>query len=148
MPAPMIIGWRERVSFPDWGIRGVRAKIDTGARTSALHVGVIEPEVDGRIRFEVVVREQPRPVHAWVEAPVVREGVVKPHAGVREVRPVVLARVRIGPFEREIEVNLVCRRGMTCRMLVGRTALEGLLIDPTRIRLLTPPRPRPQGGSS
>ncbi len=137
---PIVIGWRERVAFPEWGIKGVRAKIDTGARTSSLHVGTIEPVQDEHIRFEVVVREKPEIRTIWCEAPIVRESVVKPVSNRTERRPVVRARIRIGPIERDIDVNLVCRRGMTCRMLVGRSALDGLLVDPTQRRLLTPRR--------
>mgnify|MGYP002625432361 FL=1 len=75
------IGWRERVDLPDWGLRRVRAKIDTGARTSAIDVAQIEELEDGRIRFEVVSRTRPKRVTRWVEAYPVRRSVVRPSSG-------------------------------------------------------------------
>ncbi len=130
------VGWREYVGFPDWGIRRVRAKIDTGARTSALHVGEIIELGDDRIRFEVVARERPTHQGKWVEAELVRESNVKPSNGELQTRPVVRTRIRIGDVERTVEISLVCRKGMQCRMLVGRTALAGVFaVDPSRKNL-------------
>ena len=138
--APTVVGWRECVELPEWGIKGVRAKIDTGARTSAIHVAEIE-EIDpgggasgvGRVRFEVVYREKPVRKTKWVEADLVRQSVVKPSSGKRQERPVVRTVIRIGGREHEAELSLVCRAGMLCRMLVGRKALEGtFVVDPGR----------------
>lgn len=135
---PYIVGWRERVALPEWRIRGVRAKIDTGARTSAIHVGDIEKLPENRIRFEIVLREHPERRTKWVEADLVRESVVKPSSGKAQVRPVVRTTLLIGPLELEAEVGLVCRQGMLCRMLVGRRAIEGLaLVDPSGRNLLS-----------
>jgi len=139
-PRP-ILGWRERIDIPGWGVRGVRAKIDTGARTSAIHVDGIEAIADDRVRFEVVVRERPRRVVS-VEAEVVRWSSVRPSSGRAQQRPVVRARLHIGAVEREAEVSLVSRKGMLCRMLVGRRALKGLLVDPAARYLLTRPSSR------
>jgi len=128
------IGWREQVAFPDWGIKRVRAKIDTGARTSAIHVAQIEELDSGHIRFEVVVRERPSRKTIWIDAErVVRESTVKPSSGDLQQRPVVKTRIILGGIQREIELSLVCRAGMLCRMLIGRTALEGaFLVDSSR----------------
>jgi len=125
-----VIGWREWVAMPEWGIGRVRAKVDTGARTSAIHVSSIERLEGGRLRFEVVTRERPRRRAVTVEADHVREARVRASSGRAEVRPVVRTVVRIGGWEREIEMGLVCREGMLCRMLRGRRALRGLLVDP------------------
>jgi hypothetical protein len=134
------VGWRERVDLPEWRIRGVRAKVDTGARTSAIHVATFENLPNGRIRFEVVLRERPERHTRWIEADLVRESVVKPSNGEVQVRPVVRTTMAIGPLEFEAEVGLVCRQGMLCRMLVGRRALAGLaMVDPARRYLLSPP---------
>lgn len=136
-PLPTI-GWRERVDFPDWGLRRVRAKIDTGARTSAIDVAQIETLSDGRIRFEVVFRTTPSRKTQWVEATPVRTSIVKPSHGTTQERHVCRTRVRIGDIEREIEISLVCRAGMLCRMLLGRTALAGaVIVDPEKKYLLT-----------
>lgn len=139
-----VVGWRERVSLPEWRIRGVRAKIDTGARTSAIHVATFEHLPNARIRFEVVTRERPDRRTKWIEADIVRESIVKPSSGEPQVRPVVRTRMAIGPLEFEAEVGLVCRQGMLCRMLVGRRALAGrALVDPSVLYLLSPPSTDP-----
>jgi hypothetical protein len=124
------VGWLERVALPDWGVRSLRAKIDTGARTSAIHVASLEEIDEGHVRFEVVVRERPTRRTVWVEAETHREAVVKPSSGERQQRLVVWTTMHLGPLQREIEVTLVCRKGMRCRMLIGRTALEGIVVDP------------------
>lgn len=134
MPAtetPVIVGWREVVGLPEWGIRRIRAKIDTGARTSAIHCATIEELPDGRVRFEVVVREYPTRRTRWVEAEPVRRAVVKPSSGEQQVRLVCRTRMVLGPAEQEIEIGLVCREGMLCRMLLGRRAVPpGFVVDP------------------
>lgn len=132
------VGWRERVDLPDWGFKRVKAKIDTGARTSAIDVAQIEELPGGRIRFEVVSRVTPSRKTRWVEAKPIRTSTVKPSSGEPQQRYVCLTRVRLGDIEREIEVSLVCRAGMLCRMLLGRTAVEGaVLVDPARKYLVT-----------
>ena len=145
---PIMLGWREHVAIPAWGIRRISAKIDTGARTSAVHVGEIEEIGDGRIRFEVVFREKPVHRARWVEADLVRESSVKPSSGESQQRPVVRTMVRIGEIEREIEISLVCRQGMRCRMLVGRTALADVFaVDPSKKYLVDPRRANREGAN-
>lgn len=134
-----IAGWREFVALPDWGIRRIRAKLDTGARTSAIHVSEIQELEGDRLRFEVVVREQPTLKTAWIEAECVRESLVKPQPGKVQARPVVRTRMVLADVEREIEVGLVCRKGMLCRMLLGRTALENFAVDASSKYVLTQP---------
>ncbi|MFG0284272.1 MAG: ATP-dependent zinc protease [Phycisphaerales bacterium JB039] len=143
-PGQPVLGWRERVAIPSWGVRGIRAKIDTGARTSAIHVTHIEPVDADRVRFEVVTRERPARRTVTVEAGVVRWTSVRPSSGDAQQRPVVSAAIRIGPVRRTIEVSLVSREGMLCRMLIGRRALEGLLVDPSMRYRLTPRLPGPR----
>jgi hypothetical protein len=129
-----IVGWREYVALPDWGIKRLKAKIDTGARTSAIHVGALEELPDGRVRFEVVVREKPSRRTTLVEARPVRRTTVKPSHGRKQERFVFRTRLVVGPVDREIELSLVSRKGMLCRMLVGRRALPaGVLVHPHRI---------------
>ena len=142
------VGWRERVDLPAWGLRGVRAKIDTGARTSAIDVAQIEHLDGGRVRFEVVYRQKPERRTRWVEADAVRTSVVKPSSGQRQERVVCRTLMRLGTVEREIEISLVCRRKMLCRMLVGRTALEGAFVVDVSGRDLAPPPPPPPSSSS
>lgn len=145
VPLP-VIGWRERVDFPQWKLRRVRTKIDTGARTSAIDVAEIEDLGDGRIRFEVVYRVAPTRRTKWITATPTRTSTVKPSTGEAQTRYVCTTRVVIGAIERDIEVSLVCRRGMLSRMLLGRTAVAGVAtVDPENTYLLTRPpgEPRP-----
>ncbi len=137
-PELPIVGWRERVTFTQWGMRRVRAKIDTGARTSAIDVAQIEPQADGTIRFEVVARLTPSRKTKWITAMPVRTSLVKPSHGEAQTRYVCLTTISIGDHEQEIEVSLVCRAGMLCRMLIGRSALsERFLVDSSQTYLLT-----------
>jgi hypothetical protein len=144
--ALLVIGWREPVALPDWGIDTIKTKIDTGARTSAIHVDNIEHLPGNRVRFEVItsartdsrgrrlIRRRP------VETAIVRTSRVRNSAGHCEERLVVTTTLRFGPVERQIELSLVSRKRMLCRMLLGRMALKhGFLIDPTHARLLTAP---------
>ena len=136
----LIIGRRERVSLPDWGIRRVLAKIDSGARTSALHVDNIVDLPGDRVRFEVVLSRAHPDRRMPVEAALSRTTKVRPSTGAQHERHVVTTRIRIGGVEREIEISLVSREKMLCRMLLGRTALTGLLIDVGRKHVLSGPR--------
>ena len=81
----------------------------------------------------MVVRESPQRQTVWIEAPLVRRTVVEPSSGERQQRPVVMTSLRLAGRTFPIEATLVCRRGMRCRMLVGRTALAGrFAVDPSR----------------
>ncbi|GAB1596588.1 ATP-dependent zinc protease family protein [Lysobacter claricitrinus] len=129
----IVVGWRERVALPDLGLATVRAKIDTGARTSALHV-------DTQWRFErdgapwVGFRMSPGARHTVeLEAPVHDEREVVDSGGRRTARVFLRMRMSLGGVEREIEVNLADRREMRFPMLIGRTALSGIFtVDPSR----------------
>ncbi|WP_428386656.1 ATP-dependent zinc protease family protein [Mucisphaera sp.] len=137
--SPTLIGWRERIALPQWGIRSLRAKIDTGARTSAIDVPEIIELPDGRVRFKVVVSHDPTRKVRWVESEVARTSIIKPSSGERQERLVCRTPMVLAGIEREIEISLVCRKGMLCRMLVGRTALEGLFaVDPAARYLHNP----------
>lgn len=132
----VIAGWREWVDLPDWGITRVRAKLDTGARTSALHVATIDELADGRVAFEVVPgRRSDRRIR--IVAPVVRRTRVRSSNGIAGSRFVVRTRLRLGAIEREIDVTLVDRGPMLHRMLIGRSGLAGIYVDATSRDLLT-----------
>ena len=141
---PILIGWNEYVDIPGWGIKRLRAKVDTGARSSALHVENIEELPRARVRFDVVLHRKKRDRRVTVTARIARHGRVRSSTGHYETRIFVEAPVRIGPIERKVEVSLVDRERMIFRMLLGRTALAGpFLIDPDRKHLLKPaPRVR------
>jgi len=130
----IVLGWREWLSLPDLGIARLRAKVDTGARSSALHV-------DAQWRFSsegapwVGFRLTPgRALSGVVEtaAPVLDEREVADSGGNRRRRVFIRTRLRLAGSEREIELNLVDRGGMRFPMLLGRTALEGMFtVDPS-----------------
>lgn len=130
----IIIGWREYVAFPEWNIKRVKCKIDTGARTSALDV-VNLVELPGDVaQFDVVMSRGTKRRLRTVEAPILRRSKVRSSLGHPHDRLVVAATVMIGPVSTTIELGLVNRRNMLCRMLLGRSALVGhFLVDPHRI---------------
>lgn len=134
---PTTIGWREKIDLPEWGLMRIRAKIDTGARTSAIDVADIEELGEGKIRFRVVYHHDPEQITRWIHADTVRTSTVRPSHGESQERYVCETLVRIGEVERRIEISLVSRKGMLCRMLLGRTALDGLLVDASRMYVLT-----------
>lgn len=128
---PVLIGWNEYVDLPDWGVRGLRAKVDTGARSSALHVDDIRELPRGRVRFDVILHRRKRHRRIRVETRVRRRARVRSSTGQYTWRLFVATRLRLGPVEREIELSLVDRGPMIFRMLLGRTALAGAFwIDP------------------
>ena len=133
---PPTIGYREYVHLPDWGIRNVKAKADTGARSSAIDVAEIEELPRDRVRFKVMLSRKNRERSVTIEAPIVRRAVVKSSLGHRDERYTVETTLRIGGVERVVEIGLVCRQNMICRMLLGRQALSGeFLVDPRRTYL-------------
>lgn len=139
---PLLIGWREMVDFPLWKVAGIEAKIDTGARTSAIHVEDVTIHDDGQVTFHLVTSPRKPFEHVEVTAPMVRTSKIRSSTGHAQERIVVATDVRIGPLSRTIEMSLVGRDKMLCRMLLGRTALEGLLINPSERYLLGGTGPR------
>lgn len=134
--AKPVLGWREWVTLPDLGIDTIKAKIDTGARTSALHAYKITPfEEDGRrqVRFVVhpVQRHKLPEVHCVAD--VVDERMVTSSSGHRERRLVIRTPLKVGGHTWPIELTLTDRDEMSFRMLLGRQALRRrVLIDPGR----------------
>jgi hypothetical protein len=141
-PRP-VLGWKERVRLPEWGFE-LRAKLDTGARTSALHVRdleIVEAADGDRVRFDVVLGTRRAPEHHPVEAPLVGFRRVRDTGARSEHRPVIRTRVLVGPLELDTEMTLTDRSGMNFRLLLGRRALDGhCLVDPAHGYLAGPPR--------
>ena len=131
-PEKRIIGWREWITLPDLGGDPLKAKIDTGARTSAVHAPGYEvaPGNDGKdwVRFRIHPSPQAHldgdPGHEC-HLPVAAMRQVKDSGGHTSVRPFVKAHAMIGGFTWEIELSLTDRTGMKFTMLLGRTALSG-----------------------
>ncbi len=130
---PMLIGWREVVDLPFLGIRGITAKIDTGARTSALHATRIRRfRKDGTdwVRFHVPHAGLARAVDC--EAPLVDQREIRNTTGVPEERLVIKTRLRVGGRSWSIEVSLADRAAMTMPIILGRTAIRrhNILVNP------------------
>jgi hypothetical protein len=130
----LIVGWREVVDLPELGIEGIKVKVDTGAKTSALHAFEVRKVRRGSkrfVRFKVhpIQRDQSLAVEAI--APLIDERVVRNSGGTEELRPVIETTVRIMGVEWTAEITLTNRDEMGFRMLLGREALHGrALVDP------------------
>ncbi|MFK4762886.1 ATP-dependent zinc protease [Microbacterium sp. ZW T5_45] len=131
-----LIGWREWVSLPDLGVDWLKAKIDTGARTSSLHAfDIAEFNRDGEswVRFRVKPWQDSQEDAVEVECPVHDRRAVRSSSGHAQVRFVVELLIRL--YDREVlaEVTLSNRDEMGFRMLIGREALrQGYVVDPAR----------------
>jgi hypothetical protein len=136
-PTPILVGWKERIDFPDWHLRRVRVKIDTGARTSALGVVYYElldmPE-NGRVADLVLALNRKHPdKRITVRVPVLGTVVVTNSSGQRELRPLVEARVRLGPLTKTIRLTVTNRCQMRFPVILGRQAIAGdCIVDVSR----------------
>jgi ribosomal protein S6--L-glutamate ligase len=133
--APFILGWEEWIALPDLGLPAIKAKVDTGARTSALHAVYVEPFGGKRapkVRFGVHPIPRRADVEIVCEADLVDRRQVRSSNGKLETRYVISTPLRIGDREWPIEVTLTNRDTMVYRMLLGRQAIiEGVLVDPS-----------------
>jgi hypothetical protein len=133
---PETLGWREWVALPDLGIDQIKAKVDTGARTSALHAFDVELENNPGgdiVHFKIHPEQRDLDKVVHCSAPLLDQREVRDSGGHREQRYVIETRVRIGPDLRTAEFTLTNRDSMGFRMLIGRTAMKGhYLVDPGR----------------
>ena len=129
-----IIGWQEWVSLPELNIPGIKAKIDTGAKTSSLHAYNIEYVLKNGINyviFEVHPIQRNNQIKQICEAPLIGYKNVKSSTGIKQKRPVILTNLIIDNIKLPIELNLSNRDSMGVRMLIGRQALKGkFLVNP------------------
>ena len=122
------LGWREWVALPELDIPRIKAKVDTGARTSCLHTYRTEPyTVDGERRVRFWVHPEQHNLHASVEcdAAVIDERTVTDSGGHQELRLVIATTLLIGQHTWPVEMTLTNRDSMRFRMLIGRTAMAG-----------------------
>ena len=138
--APALIGWRERVRLPEIGIGPIIAKIDTGARSAALHAEDIH--VSGhRVRFRVPVNGR---VH-YCELAVKGQRRVKSTSGHSEMRVVVETDVKIGAQKFIVEVTLTDRADMGVPMLLGRASIRGrFAVHPGRSFIISRKKRKPK----
>jgi hypothetical protein len=130
----LIIGWRETIALPQLGISKIKAKIDTGARTSALHAFHIRTS-DRRgkkiVHFQVHPLQRNSKTTVSAEAELLEYREVRNSGGAAQLRPVILTEVQLGREKWKIELTLTNRDVMGFRMLLGRQAVRSkFLVDP------------------
>jgi hypothetical protein len=131
-----VLGWREWLVLPDLGVEAIKAKVDTGARTSALHAFSVDEHLRGGapwVTFRLHPLQKDESVEVDCSAPVVDRRRVRDSGGHATTRNVILTRVELGPHGFDAELTLTSRDDMRFRMLLGRTAMRGrFLVDPGR----------------
>jgi len=138
MSSPILIGWREWVSLPELGIPRLKTKVDTGARTSALHAFCVEIIQKSPDKKQVCFSIHPQPrrfsekiIKCIADLIDIRE--ITDSGGHKEKRCVIQTSVVLGIQCWPIEITLTSRDNMRFRMLLGRTALkQQFIVDPSR----------------
>lgn len=129
-----LLGWREWVSLPGLGVEHIKAKVDTGARTSALHAFETELYHERgvkQVRFKLHPWQKRTDIEQVCTAEVIDKRMVSDSGGHRERRLVIATEVCLGDHCWPIEITLTSRDNMQFRMLLGRTAIRGLYaVDP------------------
>ncbi len=134
MQSLLLVGWKEKVALPNLGINQLKAKIDTGAKTSALSVLILQQfnlQDMTMIAFQVNLKKLRSSLTIPIICPVIDERYVRNSGGQKELRPVIKTLLVMGETSWEIEITLTNRRLMKYPMLLGREALsKHCLIDP------------------
>ncbi|MEI8609998.1 ATP-dependent zinc protease [Enterovibrio sp. Hal110] len=142
--ARTVVGWREWVGLPGLNIQAIKAKVDTGARTSCLHTfGIEEYQKDGEKWVKFMVHPIQDDVHTEQEchAKVFDMRTVRDSGGHETYRYVIETQLIIGELQYPIEMTLTARDNMTFRMLLGRIAMEGrLIVQPEASFILQAPQ--------
>ena len=140
LPDRVAVGWREWLSLPELGLTHIKAKIDTGARTSALHAFHLEPfqrKSTKMLRFGIHPLQRNTSVEIFCEAEIIDYRFVTDSGGHKEKRFVICTELALGEHRWPIELTLTNRDTMRFRMLLGRTAMQDrLLVLPDQSFLL------------
>lgn len=139
----VIVGSEEWCSFPQLGIHAIKARVDSGAKTSALHaVNIVPFEKEGEswVKFDINPIQKNIKTVIHCQAPLVDKRVVKSSSGFREQRYVIRTEIQVGETQWEVELTLTNRDSMGFRMLLGREAMSGrILVDPEQKYVLGQP---------
>ena len=122
-----MVGWREWLALPELGINSIKAKVDTGARTSALHAFFVEPYLSDEqqwVRFGIHPLQNNTDKEIICNARVKDQRVITDSGGHKENRYVIETLISLGPVSWHAEMTLTDRDSMKFRMLLGRTALS------------------------
>ncbi len=136
LDSPLLIGWREWVALPQLGLPAIKAKVDTGARTSAIHAFDIERFKNAAgtdcVAFSVQPVQRDTTIIRRCEAPLIDIRSVTDSGGHKADRYFIQTDIKIGDHLRSIEMTLTQRNDMLFRMLLGRTAMvPGIQVDPS-----------------
>lgn len=135
MTSRPVIGWREWLALPALGIPAIKAKVDTGARTSALHTFALETYSEGGhelVRFRIHPLQKRTDVELECVAPVIDRRIVRDSGGHAEERVVIATELQMAERRWPVEITLTSRDDMLFRMLLGREGIRHgqLLVDP------------------
>ncbi|MGA0348216.1 MAG: 30S ribosomal protein S6--L-glutamate ligase [bacterium] len=134
IPKKLTLGWEEWLALPDLGLPALCAKIDTGARTSALHAFVVEEYISSgkkKVRFGIHPVPDNNNIEVFCSSDLVDQRTIISSNGESELRYIIQTSVKIGGITWPIEISLTNRENMNYRMLFGRSALTNdIIIDP------------------
>jgi ribosomal protein S6--L-glutamate ligase len=132
-----VVGWQEWCALPAIHIPAIKTKIDTGAKTAALHATDIEifhRHDKAFVRFIVQPFKKIPAIAQHCQAPLIDQRLITNSGGSKELRAIIMTTIRLGAFSWEIEIGLTNRDLLTFPMLLGRDALKGHnIVDPARI---------------
>lgn len=144
MKEKICLGWREWVSLPELGVKAIKAKIDSGAKTSALHasyIRILSRHGKKMAKFIIHPKQDSSQIGISAKATLIGHKSIKSSIGHTTIRPMIKTILVIGEKRIPIEMTLVNRDLMGFRMLIGRQAIrKGFLIHPGKSFLVSKKR--------